>query len=371
MTATSTNPSDSVVYLTAQVTGSGPTTYEQGSGVLIAPDEVLTAAHLIYNAQGQLNTNVQVSPGYQGQSVYGVVSAKSIHAMPFTDYSVLAGAPQDFAIIHLATPITNVPVMALGADFTGGPVTVSGYPVATAGQQDSLQETVTQVAGYDALQGTALGAPGDSRGASGGPVWETVNGVPTVVGLTASESGSTGYFVRFTSADVAQIQTWMAQDQAEDATEAQQLAAVQTAGSGTTQSATAAAPSAGAQTANAIAFVSGDADNIRPIATHGYIDHATSRVVALLTRDAAALGTSASFDDVAALALSQLGDNGQSRNLAASLLEGLVWGHDGGAPNGTVAGIVAQDPGIASYTASQQSAHAGALLGHALLTHGF
>ena len=197
-----------------------------------------------------------------------------------------------------------------------------------------------------------------------------MNGVATVVGLTASESGSTGYFVQLTSADVAQIQSWVAQDQAEDATAAQQVAAAQTTGSGTTMSA-AAATTTGAATANAIAFVSDDAANIRPIAAHGYIDAATSRVVALLTRDAAALGTSASFDEVAADALSQLGDNGQSRNLAASLLEGLVWGHDGGAPNATVAGIVAQDPGIASYTAIQQSAHAGALLGHALLTHGF
>ena len=366
MTATSTNPSDSVVYLTAQVTGSGGTTYEQGSGVLIAPDEVLTAAHLVYNAQGQLNTNVKVSPGYKGQSVYGTAGAKTIHATSFADYTQLAAAQQDFAIIHLATPITDVPVMALGSGFTGGSVTVSGYPVATAGQQDSLQETLSQVAGYDVLQGTPLGAPGDSHGASGGPVWEMVNGVATVVGLTSSESGSTGYFMRLTSADVAQIQAWEAQDQAEDATAAQQQAAT-AKGRGTALAATA----AGGTTTDAIAFLSDDAAHIRPIAAHGYLDRAMSRVVTLLTHDAAALGNTASFDTVASDVLSQIGNNSQHRNLAASLLEGLVWGHDGGATAAAVAGIRGQDSSIVAYHESVQAAHAGSLLGHALQSNGF
>ena len=382
MAANSTNPADSVVYLTLQETTGNTITTEQGSGVLIAPDEVLTAAHLVYDASGKLYTSAEVAAGHDGQTTYGSSTASAIHAVPYADWTQLSNAGGDFALIHLATPITDVPVMSLGSDFTGGAVTVTGYPAATSGQQDSEAETVSTVPGYaGVLQGTALGAPGDAHGASGGPVWTEVGGVPTVVGLTQSEAGSTGYFLQMTDADVAQIRSWISADQALPAS------SVSPAANGTVASTTSAAASAsvapasaltvapaissGATAEQAIAFLSSDAAQIEPIAAHGYIDHATSRVIALLTRDAAALGTTASFDDVASDALSRLGDNGQSRNLAASLLEGLVWGHNGGSTGAAITGIAAQDPGIVSYHGSVNSARAGSLLGHALQTHGF
>ena len=362
---------------------------EQGSGVLIAPDEVLTAAHLVYDSAGQFYTSTQVSAGSQGGTVYGTSGAQTIHAEPNQDWTQLSNAKDDFAIIHLATPITGVPVMSLGSGFAGGAVTVTGYPVATSGRQDSLDEMVGTVAGYSGvLQGTALGAPGDAHGASGGAVWTQVGGAATVVGLTQSQgSGSTGYFTQLTAADVAQIEVWMAQDAAQPtATAASATSAMTTsstaAATASTVSAAMAPPAllpvaAGSAadgtstTADAIAFLSSDAGQIGMIASHASIDHATSRVVALLQRDAAALGAGYGFDDVASFALSQVGNNGASRNLAAALLEGLVWGHDGGAASAVVAGVSAQDPGLVSYHGSQQIAHAGALLGHALLTHGY
>ncbi len=361
VTTTSTNPADSVVYITSlktAATATSPAVYEQASGVLIAPDEVLTAAHAVYDDSGNLLTGTMVSPGYQGQVVYGVAAAQAIHAEPFTDWTQLSGTQQDFAVIHLATPITDVPVMALGADFAGGQVTITGYPAATSGQQDSVTESVTQVAGYNAFQGTALGAPGDSHGSSGGPLWETVNGVATVVGLTSSQTGSTGNFLQLTSADVAQIQDWVAQDHP-----------VSTAvASDSTPSTTSAAPPT---VFDAVSFLSGDAGQVGSIQALGYLDRATERVVSLLNRDAARMGGTASFDDVAYDLLTKVGNNGNAANLAASLLEGIVWGHDGGAPGTVVAAATAQDPGIASYHGSVQATRAGFTLGHDLLAHGF
>ncbi|WP_165359769.1 trypsin-like serine peptidase, partial [Lichenibacterium minor] len=330
---------------------------------------------------GKTYTSAEVIAGHDGHTTYGS-TASAIHAMPDADWTQLSNAGGDFALIHLATPITDVPVMSLGSDFTGGAVTVTGYPAATSGQQDSAAETVSTLPGYaGVLQGTALGAPGDAHGASGGPVWTEVGGVPTVVGLTQSEAGSTGYFLQLTDADVAQIRSWISADEAQPAAS---TAAIGTSASAmsATASVSAASAAASASTATsaatsgttaeqAIAFLSSDAAQIGPIAAHGYIDHATSRVVALLTRDAAALGATASFDDVASDVLSRLGDNSQHRNLAASLLEGLVWGHDGGATSAAVTGIAAQDPGLVSYHGSVNSARAGSLLGHALRTHGF
>lgn len=381
MTTISTNPVDSVVSITSQSVSGSTVITEQGSGVLIAPDEVLTAAHLVYDSAGQFYTSTQVSAGSQGGTVYGTSGAQTIHAEPDQDWTQLSNAKDDFAIIHLATPVTGVPVMSLGSGFAGGAVTVTGYPVATSGRQDSLDEMVGTVAGYSGvLQGTALGAPGDAHGASGGAVWTQVGGAATVVGLTQSQgSGSTGYFTQLTAADVAQIEVWMAQDAAHPtATAAVTTSSTAAATASTVSAAMALSPvAAGSEadgtstTADAIAFLSSDAGQIGMIASHAPIDHATSRVVALLQQDAAALGAGYVFDDVASFALSQVGNNGASRNLAAALLEGLVWGHDGGAASAVVAGVSVQDPGLVSYHGSRQGAHAGALLGHALLTHGY
>ncbi|MGI3903405.1 MAG: trypsin-like serine peptidase [Janthinobacterium lividum] len=360
MTATSTNPADSVVYITSlktAATATSPAVYEQASGVLIAPDEVLTAAHAVYDDHGNLLTGTMVSPGYQGGVVYGVAAGQTTHAQAFTDWTQLLGTQQDFAIIHLATPITNVPVMALGADFGGGQVTITGYPAATSGSQDSITEDVTKVEGYNAFQGVALGAPGDAHGSSGGPLWQLVNGVPTVVGLASSQTGTTGNFLQLTSADVTQIQAWISQDHPATAVAA--------------DAAPVSAPVSAPSVFDAVSFLSDDAGQVGAIQALGYLDRATARVVSLLNRDAANFGSSANFDDVAHDLLNKLGDNGNARNLAASLLEGVLWGHDGGAPGTVLPAVSAQDPGIVSYHASQQAARAGFHLGHDLLSNGF
>ena len=376
MTAASTNPADSVVFITSLLTPATATTpalYEQGSGVLIAPDEVLTAAHVVYGSSGNLLTGTLVSPGYQSSVVYGVAAADTIHAEAFTDFTQLSGTQSDFALIHLSTPITDVPVMALGADFAGGMVTVTGYPAATSGLQDSVTENVTQVSGYNAFQGTALGAPGDAHGASGGPVWETVNGVATVVGLTSSETGTTGNFVQLTSSDVAQIQAWIAQDHAATAVVASTTAVPQSmsgtmmaAATSTAQTTTdaqmwAATPATTNETIEALART---AWGMPAVSEHGLIQHATDRLVTLLQHDNARLGAGASFDDVASDALSQL-TNHPGHGLAASLLQGVIAGHDGGAVSDLVSTLAAaQDPHVFAATA-------GYHLGHTLSHNGF
>ena len=380
MATTSTNPADAVVRIISQVVSGNTITTEQGSGVLIAPDEVLTSAHVLYDSTGKLFASTSVSAVSQGGTVYGTSSAQPIHAMPNRDWTQLSNAKDDFAIIHLAKPITGVPVMSLGSSFAGGAVTVTGYPAATSGQQDSLSETVSTVSGYSGvLQGTALSASGDAHGASGGAVWTETGGAATVVGLTQSQgSGSTGYFVQLTDADTVQIRAWMAQDAAlptattvASPAVAAVVPATGPAVAATTDPTVAATVTARTPMADALAFVASEAAQTDLISSHGYLDRATSRVVALLQRDAVALGESAGFDDVASLALSQVGDNSAGRNLAAALLEGMLWGHDGGAVSAVVSSVSAEDPGLVSYHGTQQGARAGALLGHALLAQGY
>ncbi len=361
MPATSTNPADSVVYITSlktAATATSPAIYEQASGVLIAPDEVLTVAHAVYDDSGNLLTGTMVSPGYQGGVVYGVAAAQTTHAQAFTDWTTLLGTQQDFAVIHLATPITNVPVMALGADFGGGQVTITGYPTATSGSQDSVTEDVTKVEGYNAFQGVALGAPGDAHGSSGGPLWHLVNGVPTVVGLSSSQTGTTGNFLQLTSADVAQIQAWIAQDHPATAAVAADATSVPSA-SGTTMAA-AIAPTA----EDEIEALANTAWGMPAISGHTMLEGATTRLVALLQHDNATLGAGASFDDVASNTVSYL-SNHPGQGLAATLLQGIVSSHDGSSVSDLVSGLAAaQDPHVFTATA-------GYHIGRTLSQNGF
>lgn len=353
------DPTDAVVSISWQAVSGDTITTEQGSGVLIAPDEVLTAAHLVYDDAGRTVTDAVVTSDAGGRSLRAAEA--SVHAMPLADWTRVASAAGDFAVIHLATALAGLPTMALGSGFAGGGVTVTGYPTATAGARDSLAEILAPVAGASGiLQGTPLGAPGDPRGASGGPAWQTVDGAATVVGLTSSASGSTGFFVGLTPADVAAIDAWTASDHAAAAAP---VAAVPAA-------AVAAAPQAAAAS-RAIDALSAAVADLPAVASHPALDSAMSRVVSLLTRDAAALGAGVGFDAVAADALSVLGDNGRHRNLAAALLEGVMWGHAGGDVAGSVGAVAADDPGVLSHAASERGVLAGARAGALLLASGF
>ncbi len=364
----STDPTDAVVSITWQEVSGGTVTTEQGSGVLIAPDEVLTAAHLVYDAAGRLVAGAVVSSA-AGGTLRAVGVEASVQAMPLADWTQVASAAGDFALIHLAAPLAGLPTMALGSGFPNTPagtaVTVTGFPRATAGAEDSVGEILVPLAGGTGggsgeagiLQGTPLGAPGDPHGSSGGPAWQIVGGVPTVVGLSSSASGSTGYFVGLTAADIAQVDAWMAADHAAPAAR-------------TTASTAAATVPAASPTSDAIAALSAEAAALPAVASHPAVDAAMSRVVSLLARDAAALGAGAGFDDAAAEALSALGDNSVHRNLAAALLEGVVWGYDGGGVGGALSGVAGSDPGLTSYAVAGRAVHAGAVLGDRLLASG-
>ena len=184
----------------------------QGSGVLISPDEVLTASHLVWTTGIGVASNVAVQPGYSsGSEPYGTISGTVTHYNPINDandYIFLSDSPSDYALIHLATPL-SIGVMGLGADFSSGMVYASGYPASQAGAQVDVAEPVrTYSTGL--LTGASLG-----QGSSGGPLWTTdAAGNPTVVGVVSSGDTTTGagYFMQMTDAPRAQILNWVAQD---------------------------------------------------------------------------------------------------------------------------------------------------------------
>lgn len=211
MSVTTGFPYSAVARVTVTIGGAG---YE-GSGVMISPDEVLTASHLLWTQGVGVSTNIMVSPGYNGSvAPFGTFSGVAAHYNAINDAGgtlTLADIGSDYAVIHLTNAVpAMVGTMALGAEYAHGSVTVSGYPGDT-GMRSDLLETVTTSALSNVLMGTSLGP-----GSSGGPVWIGDASGATVVGTVSAGSSTTnaGYFSKITSATFGIIQGWVAQDDA-------------------------------------------------------------------------------------------------------------------------------------------------------------
>lgn len=205
----SSYPYDTIVRITDTIGGQS----YQGSGVLIAPNEVLTASHAVYIQGVGTATNIVVTPGYSnGSSPYGSATGISIHYSQIDDANGMITQQQsqnDYAVIHLATSFNLAGTMGIEPNFAGGLVNISGYPGTAGGAQFTSMQTVVTDPSFTLLDSTAIG-----EGSSGGPLWvETASG-PEVVGLVSSESeaNSTGYNVLITTAVFNQIEAWVAQD---------------------------------------------------------------------------------------------------------------------------------------------------------------
>ncbi len=206
-------PSNGLVYLTfSGKDASGNAIIEQGSGVLISPDEVLTAAHLVYNPDGSLRTAGSATVGSGTAAPTAAVSSVQVGA--FQNYASVAGMGSDFAVVHLSTQVTDGTIFSLGSDATSGTFQVSGFPAGTAGALDTKTETLSVASGTEVYTGQTLNeGAGNPNGSSGGSIYQVVDGNPTAYGVISADltsNTSQGFFKELTSADVAQIKAWVA-----------------------------------------------------------------------------------------------------------------------------------------------------------------
>lgn len=206
-------PSNGLVYLTfSGKDASGNSIVEQGSGVLISSDEVLTAAHLVYNPDGSLRTAGSATVGSGTAAPTAAVSGVQVGA--FQNYASVAGMSSDFAVVHLSTQVTDGTIFSLGSDMTSGTFQVSGFPAGTAGALDTKTETLSVASGTQVYTGQTLNEGGNNpNGSSGGSIYQVVNGNPTAYGVISADltsDTSKGFFKELTSADVAQIKAWVA-----------------------------------------------------------------------------------------------------------------------------------------------------------------
>jgi hypothetical protein len=224
------DPKNTVVFITA-AEGAGHVLF---SGVLISPDEVLTAAHGVESwdiAMGDVNTaepvpntNFLVTPNNQGgtnpltpSGQFGTIAGDKIHYndVATTPYAI---QPMDFAIIHLAHPVTGAGYMGLDQDFTGGAVTYSGYPAlfdtsgkfVGAGPQINVADNLAH-SGKFGLNDYYFSAP-HSPGASGGASWIMTPNGPEVVGVMDGVFAGRGIQAALTPNAYNEISLWMAED---------------------------------------------------------------------------------------------------------------------------------------------------------------
>lgn len=211
MADTSSYPYDAVVSIFDVIGGQ----WWQGSGVLISPDEVLTASHVVYHAGVGTASKIQVFPG-TGVSLYGTGDGAQFHYEPIDDSNggiTNQQSQYDYAVIHLTMPFVTTGYMGLTANFAGGPANVTGYPASPNVDQVTSSQIMTLDPNYTILDGTSLG-----EGSSGGPVWINSPSGPLVVGLVSTGSGTTGYDTLITPSALNQIETWVAQDDGTGAT---------------------------------------------------------------------------------------------------------------------------------------------------------
>ncbi len=172
-----------------------------GSGVMVGPNDVLTAGHVLYMAQqGGAAIKVRVIPAYDPSpyaAPYGELSSTSFHY--FQNYdpqgsgylmpgdgaaSTLAWSELDVGIIDLGSAVgSRTGWMQIDPAFRSGTVNVTGFPAVYGNNMSSES-------GYaytDSVDSTVMYGGFDlSAGNSGGPVWYSAADGARVVGVVST-----------------------------------------------------------------------------------------------------------------------------------------------------------------------------------------
>ena len=210
--STSAFPYDDVVLIEAPDPSNPEEEYFIGSGVVIGPNTILTASHVVYDISDQTaDEDIKLYPGWDGTDPAlgsGNISTDYIdHYNEVGNYGSdelsKAQSASDYAVID--TSYTFSSWMGVLLDYTGGDVHVTGYPESAGGYQTDSVGTVSADPSYSVLDyGTLTVSPGNS----GGPLWLDSNGSDDVVGIVSTS----GWAVQLTSADWSQIESWVSED---------------------------------------------------------------------------------------------------------------------------------------------------------------
>lgn len=168
-----------------------------GTGAMISSNDVLTAGHVLWDSTYGYAKNIEIIPGHNGSSEpFGTATGSSWH-VPDGYVSTGGSFSYDIGVINLSSSIgdqtgTFAVQANTASDLVGTTVTTAGYP------GDLSSDGSTMITTSGAIDGTI----GSSKvyydgtldtygGQSGSPLWVTVNGETTIVGVHTS--GGTYY----------------------------------------------------------------------------------------------------------------------------------------------------------------------------------
>src|SRR5262249_55755290 len=148
-----------------------------GSGALIDPYHVLTAAHVVYDGSlGGNATSIKVIPGRNGHSrPYGAALAVAAHVDP-TYVNDENRRDADLAVVTLNRPIgASTGFFGLRAEpdsfFAGGVLNTAGYP-GDKGRGKADQMYYSSGTAVDTSSGLVFHRIDTYNGQSGSPLWE-------------------------------------------------------------------------------------------------------------------------------------------------------------------------------------------------------
>lgn len=209
-------PNDAICYILVDIPGEGEF---QGTGAIIGPHTILTAAHLLYEADGNATADkVSVYPGFTpDHGTYNPPGAlpglQSIHTVKVNDSGDRISAQDtqsDFAVIDTSTDLSSYGHFALDPNYTSGEVVVTGYPASSDGNLTGTGGTVMQDGALSDIRTSSLAL---SPGYSGGPIRTDLyrdNGdvIPAVAGTVSTNIDG----MKLDQAKVRLIRHWIASD---------------------------------------------------------------------------------------------------------------------------------------------------------------
>jgi len=190
-----------------------------GSGVMVGPNDVLTASHVVYSSvNGGVATSVKVILGYDPsplETPYGTLSGA------LTNYNTgfdpnndgflfsgnhgpgLQGSELDYALVSLDVAIGDYSGwMGIDPNYSSGIVNITGYP-GFYGHNPMNDSAFISVDRFDFIfhySNTEV-HPGNS----GGPVWYSSNGASYVVSVVSTES----WGAQLSGSIFNQLQNWI------------------------------------------------------------------------------------------------------------------------------------------------------------------
>ena len=163
-----------------------------GTGIIVGPHAILTAAHVPLDARGSYTLKAAIGVGTAAMlsDISESTSNIAVRTMPYLTPAGYGSAAGDYAVIGVAKDLSKIAQpMSIGDATAPVPnnasVHLTGYSLVNPAINNTHQLDVGVTPTYDAANGwLSYSATGMVGGASGGPVWyQSTNNGAQVVGI--------------------------------------------------------------------------------------------------------------------------------------------------------------------------------------------